>query len=96
MHNIKDLRKNLEVYKKKFLERNFQFKIDEFNILDITNRKLISQKEKLEQEKKILSKSKDKSNFEKSKNISEQISKITSDQLIAQKNLMNCYIFYQI
>ena len=87
MHNIKDLRKNLEVYKKKFLERNFQFKIDEFNILDITNRKLISQKEKLEQEKKILSKSKDKSNFEKSKNISEQISKITSDQLIAQKKL---------
>ena len=48
MHNIKDLRKNLEVYKKKFFERNFQFKIDEFNILDITNRKLISQKEKLE------------------------------------------------
>ena len=52
MHNIKDLRKNLKIYKKKFLERNFDFNIDEFNKLDTANRKLISDKELLEQEKK--------------------------------------------
>ena len=58
MHNIKDLRNNLDSYKKKLLERNFDFKIDLFENLDNQNRKLISEKEKLEQEKKILSKSK--------------------------------------
>ena len=65
MHNIKDLRKDLEKYKKKLLDRNFNFNISEFERLDSSNRKFISEKEKLEQEKKILSKSKDKSNFEK-------------------------------
>ena len=57
MHNIKELRKNLKDYKKKLLERNFDFKIDEFESLDSNNRNLISIKEKLEQEKKIISKS---------------------------------------
>ena len=70
MLNIKELRKNLTNYKKKLLDRNVDFKTDEFEHLDKKNRKLISDKEKLEQEKKILSKSKDKSNFEKSKKIS--------------------------
>ncbi len=87
MHNIKDLRKNLKIYKKKFLERNFDFNIDEFNKLDTANRKLISDKELLEQEKKILSKSKDKSNFEKSKKISEKISKISEDLTFSQNKL---------
>ena len=59
MHNIKDLRKNLTVYQKNYLNRNFDFKIDEFKNLDETNRKLITEKEKLEQEKKILSKTKE-------------------------------------
>ena len=66
MHSLKDLRKNLDNYKKKFRDRNLDFDIDTFNKLDIINRDLISKKELLEQEKKILSKSKDKSNFEKS------------------------------
>ena len=65
MHNIKDLRKNLKLYKKKLFDRNFELDINEFEKLDNINRKLINEKEKLEQEKKILSKSKDKSNFEK-------------------------------
>ena len=69
MHNIKDLRKNLKEYKKKFLDRNLDFSVDLFNDLDSSNRKLINKKEKLEQEKKVLSKSKDQSNFEKSKKI---------------------------
>ena len=73
MHNIKDLRKNLDNYKKKFKDRNLDFDIEKFNKLDELNRKLIK-KETLEQEKKSLSKSKDKSNFDKSKKISEEIS----------------------
>ena len=87
MHNLKDLRNNLEEYKKKFEDRNFNFKIDEFEELDNNNRKLISKKEKLEQEKKILSKSKDKANFEKSKIISEEISKLEKEQIIIQTKL---------
>ena len=89
MHNIKDLRKNLKLYKKKLSDRNFELDINEFEKLDNINRKLINEKEKLEQEKKTLSKSKDKSNFEKSKKISEEISKISKNQLISQKNINN-------
>ena len=89
MHNIKDIRKNLKLYKKKLSDRNFELDINEFEKLDNINRKLINEKEKLEQEKKILSKSKDKSNFEKSKKISEEISKISKNQLISQKNINN-------
>ncbi len=87
MHNIKELRKNLKKYKQKFLERNFEFDIDKFEELDVKNRLLINEKEKLEQEKKILSKTKDKSNFEKSKKLSEEILKKTNDQLNVKKRL---------
>ena len=87
MHNIKDLRKNLENFKRKFLNRNLDFKISTFEKLDNENRKLINEKEKLESEKKVLSKSKDKSNFEKSKKLSEKISNISKSQIIAEKNL---------
>ena len=85
MHSIKDLRKNLKNFKKKLSDRNFDFKVDIFESLDNNNRKLISEKEKLEQEKKILSKSKDSANFEKSKNISDEISRIS----IKQDNIQN-------
>ena len=87
MHNLKDLRKNFKIYKKKLSDRNFDLKFDLFDQLDKDNRKLISEKEKLEQEKKILSKSKDKSNFQKSKKISEEISKISDKQIIAENKL---------
>jgi len=87
MHNIKNLRENLEVYKKKFKERNLDFNVDQFHKSDELNRKIILKKESLEQEKKSLSKSKDKSNFEQSKKISEQISILTKQQNEIQKNL---------
>ena len=54
MHNLKDIRKNLNFFKKKLKERNLNFDIKEFTQLDEINRKLISDKEKLEQEKKTL------------------------------------------
>ena len=87
MHNIKDLRKNLDYYKKKLLNRNYNLNTDEFENLDTDHRNLISQKEKLEQEKKILSKSKDESNFKKSKKISEEISRLNKEQIISKKKL---------
>ena len=87
MHNLKDLRKNLDKYKKKLYDRNFTFDVKKFQLLDNDNRKLINDKEKLEQEKKNLSKSKDSSNFEKSKKISEEISVISDQQIKAQKKL---------
>ena len=57
MHNIKDLRKNLKYFQNKFKERNSDFNILNFNKLDELNRKLINDKEILEQEKKSISKS---------------------------------------
>ncbi len=87
MHNIKDIRKNLEIFKKKLSERNTNFDIEDFNKKDILNRELISKKEKLEQEKKNLSKSKDKSNFEKSKKISKEIEILIKKQSKSQDEL---------
>ncbi len=87
MHNLKELRNNLEIYKKKFGERNIQFDINNFNKLDKINRELINKKELLEQEKKSLSKTKDKSNFEKSKKLSEKIEQIIIEQNNAQNKL---------
>ena len=87
MHNLKELRKNLEIFKKKLKERNVDFNIEEFSKLDKINRELISKKENFEQEKKILSKSKNESNFEKSKQISKQIEEVTFEQLKTQKKI---------
>ena len=87
MHNLKDLRKNLDNLKKKFENRNVDFDGKDFNKKDVLNRDLINKKENLEQEKKLLSKSKDKSNFEKSKKISEEISDLIKKQTLSQNEL---------
>jgi seryl-tRNA synthetase len=89
MLNLKDLRNNLKVFKKKFKERNVEFDVDNFIKKDTFNRDLIIKKEKLEQEKKILSKSKDKATFIKSKKISEEISILTKQQNNSQRDLNN-------
>ena len=87
MHNIKDLRKNLVSFKKKLKDRNINFDIEKFNNIDELNRKLISEKERLEQEKKSLSKSKNQSNFDKSKKISDKISSLDKKQKDSQIQL---------
>ncbi len=87
MHNLKEIRKNLDNLKKKFENRNTDFDIIDFRKKDILNRDLISKKEKLEQEKKSLSKSKDKSNFEKSKKISKEISDLEKKQAASQREI---------
>ena len=84
MHNLKELRKNLDTLKKKFDDRNVFLDVNNFKKKDSLNRDLINKKEKLEQEKKILSKSKDKSNFNKSKKISEEISDLIKKQTLTQ------------
>jgi seryl-tRNA synthetase len=87
MHNLKDLRKNLDIYKKKFKDRNLDFNTDYFIRIDKNNRELINKKELLEQEKKSLSKSKDKSNFKESKDISIKIDEISLEQIKCQKEI---------
>ncbi len=80
MHNIKDIRKNIEFYKKKLSERNYLLDIDNLVLADKQNRELIQKKELLEQEKKVLSKTKNQENFKKSKILSQKIEKITNQQ----------------
>jgi len=55
--------------------------------LDKKNRKLIQEKENLEKEKKDISKSKDKTLFKKSKDISVQIDKLSKTQLEVKNKL---------
>ena len=80
MHNIKDIRDNIDNFEKSLLKRNI--KIEKANIgnLDKENRKLIQDKELLEKEKKNISKMKDQNLFEKSKEISKKIEKLSRDQ----------------
>ena len=87
MNNLKDLRNNLDTYKKKFKDKNLDFDSAEFNKIDKINRELINKKELLEQEKKTLSKSKDKANFEKSKKITIQIDEVALAQTKSQKKI---------
>ena len=87
MHNLKELRSNLDKFKKKLKDRNVDFDINNFNEKDSLNRDLINKKEKLEMEKKSLSKSKDKSNFEKSKKISKEILNLIEKQSISQSEV---------
>ena len=84
MHDLKNLRKNLENFKKKLKDRNLVFDTALFNNLDNLNRELINKKELLEQEKKKLSKTRDETNFKKSKKISSQLEEIITKQKKSQ------------
>ncbi len=79
MHNIKLLREKPDFFKKKFQDRNIKLNIDELLNLDKKNREIINKKEKLEQERKIISKNKDEEKFKKSKQISNEIKKLEAD-----------------
>ena len=80
MHNLKTIRDNPDLFKKKILERNVKINFEELVKLDKKNREIIQKKEKLEQEKKIISKKKDKTQFKKSKKISKEIEKLEKSQ----------------
>ena len=65
MHNLKDIRKNTDLFEKKIKERNSNADIKSLIKYDKDNRELIQKKEKLEQEKKLLSKKKRSPKFQK-------------------------------
>ena len=88
MHNIKEIRKDLDFFKKKISQRNSSINFDDLINLDKDNRELIQHKEKKEQEKKLLSKLKDPANFEKSKDLSKEISDITKKQIILSNKIL--------
>ena len=80
MHSIKDIRGNLDNFKKLISKRNVNVETNNITELDKQNRALIQNKELLEKEKKDISKKKDQNLFKKSKEISKKIEKISSDQ----------------
>ena len=87
MHNIKDIRKDIDNFKNTIKNRNVDVDFDQILNLDEENRKLIQEKEKLEMEKKSISKSKDETLFEKSKEISNKIDDLSKNQKIVKDQL---------
>jgi seryl-tRNA synthetase len=87
MHNIKDIRNDVKAFTEALKKRFIELDLEKILILDENNRNYIQKKETLEKEKKEISKSKDKSLFEKSKSISIEIDKITLQQSSVKKEL---------
>jgi len=87
MHNIKSIRENPKHFKKKLESRNIKVNFKDLLDLDKKNRELIQKKEKLEQERKIISKKKDKAQFSKSKKISNQIKVLEESQEKLKKKI---------
>ncbi len=87
MHNIKDIRNDFENFKERLKNRNIDISLDNILSLDGENRKLIHEKEKFEMEKKSISKSKDQSLFEKSKELSLKIEEINKNQIKLQSQI---------
>ena len=87
MHNIKDIRNNFDNFKNIIKSRNISINLDQILDLDKNHRALIQEKESLEQEKKSISKSQDKSLFAKSKEISEKILSINKEQSLIKNKL---------
>ena len=87
MHNLKEIRKDFNAFEKALLKRSINIDFDKLKDLDKRNREFIQKKENLEKEKKDISKSKDPSLFEKSKEISAAIVKITDQQKLVKDDL---------
>jgi len=87
MHNIKEIRNDIESFKKALDKRFLIMDVDKILSLDEDNRKYIQQREILEKEKKDISKSKDKALYEKSKKISIEIEKINKQQMVVKNEL---------
>ena len=87
MHNLKEIRKDFDTFKKSIEKRSVDINLDKLKDLDKKNREFIQEKEALEKEKKEISKSKDKSLFVKSKEISLSIEQITKKQKLTKDEL---------
>ena len=88
MHNIKLIRKEPDFFLKKLGHRNIDVRLKSLLDLDKKNRELIQNKEKLEQEKKIISKKKDKSQFSRSKKISKEIEQFNKSQVKIKNKIL--------
>ena len=87
MHSIKLIRKEPDFFLKKLGHRNTNIGLKSILDLDKKNRKLIQSKEKLEQEKKIISKKQDKRQFSRSKKISKEIEQFNKSQIKIQNKI---------
>ena len=87
MHDIKYIRNNPLEFEKEIKKRNVKIDLNKILELDKINRSLIQKKETLESEKKKISKTNDKSLFEKSKKLSAEIEKLNNDQNKIDKDL---------
>ena len=87
MHNIKEIRKNFKNFKDQLKSRNIDVDVVNLKDLDEKNRNLIQKKENLESEKKEVSKYKDESLFEKSKEISKELDSVLDNQKQIKLNL---------
>ena len=88
MHNIKEIRNDIQGFKESLKKRFLDIDVDKILKLDENNRKHIQNKEILEKEKKDISKSKNQTLFEKSKSISIEIEKIGK----LQSNIKSEYV----
>ena len=79
MHNLKEIRKDFQNFKKQLKGRNIDIDVELLKDLDEKNREYIKKKEKLEGEKKEISKSKDKKLFDRSKKISKELDLLFSE-----------------
>ena len=89
MHNIKDIRENIDNFINSISKRNVSIDKNKIINLDAENRKLIQEKETLEKDKKEISKKNDKSLFEKSKTISLDIDRLSKKQSQIKLELEN-------
>ena len=87
MHDIKSIRKQPDFFAKKLKSRNIEADLNILLNLDKKYRELIQEKEKLEQEKKIISKKQDKSLFAKSKEMSKKIEVLEKSELKIKKEI---------
>ena len=89
MHNLKEIRNNFSAFEKSLEKRSVNIDFGYLQKLDKQNRELIQQKEALEKEKKDISKSKDETLFEKSKEISLRIDDLGKKQKKVKEKLNN-------
>ena len=89
MHNLKEIRKDYKAFAKSLENRFINIDIINLQKLDEKNRELIRKKELLENQKKDISRSQDKDLFQKSKEISIELDKISQNQKKTKLELDN-------
>ena len=89
MHSLKEIRKDFKTFNELLKKRLFNVDLNNLKKLDEDNRELIQKKEALERKKKDISKSKDESLFNRSKEISLELAKVIKDQKELKSEIEN-------